>query len=70
MFFAQKEVHYVSAAVVSPDAAKIEVVSLYPVATNVKQFLGLDNYYWRFVPDYSKSAEPLHKLLTEGNTHS
>ena len=51
-FFAQKEMHYlghvVSAAGVSPDPAKVEVVSLYPVPTNVKelrQFLGLANYY-------------------------
>ena len=76
-FFAQKEVHYlghvVSAAGVSPDPAKVEVVSSYPVPTNVKelrQFLGLANYYRRFVPDFSKIAEPLHKLLRKGNTYS
>ena len=76
-FFAQKEVHYlghvVSAAGVSPDPAKVEVVSSYPVPTNVKelrQFLGLANYYRRFVPDFSKIAKPLHKLLRKGNTYS
>lgn len=69
-FFAQKKVHYlghvVSAAGVSPDPAKVEAVSSYPVHTDVKQlrqFLGLANYYHRFVPAYSTIAKPLHKLL-------
>ena len=69
-FFVQKEVHYlgyvVSVAVVSADPAKVEVVSSYPVPTDVKQlrqFLSLANYYWRFVPAYSTIVEPLHKLL-------
>ena len=59
-FFVQKEVHYlghvVSAAGVSLDPAKVEVVSSYPVPTDVKQlrqFLGLANYYRKFVPAYS-----------------
>ena len=76
-FFVQKEVHYlghvVSAAGVSPDPAKVEVVSSYPVPTDVKQlrqFLGLANYYHRFVPAYSMTAEPLHKLLRKGNTYN
>ena len=73
--FAQKEVHYlghvVSAAGVSLDPTKVEVISSYPVPTDVKQlrqFLGLANYYHRFVPAYSTIAEPLHKLLRKGNT--
>ena len=76
-FFAQKEVHYlghvISAAGVSPDPAKTEVVSSYPIPTDLKQlrqFLGLANYYRRFVPDYSKIAEPLHKLLRKGVTYN
>ena len=76
-FFAQKEVHYlghvISAAGVSPDPAKTEVVSLYPIPTDLKQlrqFLGLANYYRRFVPDFSKIAEPLHKLLRKGATYN
>jgi len=76
MFFVQKEVHYlghvVSAAGVSPDPAKVEVVSSYPVPTDVKQLkqiLGLANYYCRFVPGYSKIAEPLHKLFRKGNPY-
>ena len=76
-FFAQKEVHYlghvVSAAGVSPNPAKMKVMSSYQVPTNVKQlkqFLGLANYYRQFVPDYSKIAEPLCKLLRKGSTYN
>jgi transposase InsO family protein len=72
--FAQREVkylgHIVSAAGVRPDPTKIEAVSTYPVPNNVKelrQFLGLANYYRRFVADYSNVAAPLHKLLTKEN---
>ena len=74
-YFAQ-EVHYfghdVCAAGVSPDKAKIAAVSSYPVPVDVKQlrqFLGLMNYYQRFVQNYSKIAEPLNKLLREGSTY-
>ena len=76
-FFAQKEVHYlghvISTAGVSPDPAKTEVVSSYPIPTDLKQlrqFFGLANYYRRFVPDYFKIAEPLHKLLRKGATYN
>ena len=72
--FAQREVkylgHIVSAAGVRPDPTKIEAVSTYPVPNNVKelrQFLGLANYYRRFVADYSNVAALLHRLLTKEN---
>ena len=67
--FARKEVQYlghvVSADGVKPNPAKIEAVATYPPPTNVqelRQFLGLANYYRRFVQNYSKIAEPLHQL--------
>ena len=70
--FAQKVVRYlgheVSADGIRPDPAKTEAVSNYPVPRNakeLKQFMGLSNYYRRFVKDYSKIAEPLFKLLTK-----
>lgn len=28
----------------------------------VQQFMGFCNYYWRFIPKYSKNAEPLTRL--------
>ena len=58
--------HVVSAAGVPPDPAKTEAVSSHPTpkdAKELRQFLGLSNYYRRFVANYSKIAEPLHKLL-------
>ncbi|KAL5505541.1 hypothetical protein EMCRGX_G006991 [Ephydatia muelleri] len=67
--FAQAKVQYlghvVSAQGVEPDPAKIQAVATYPVPRNVKelrQFLGLSNYYRRFVQDYSRIAGPLFKL--------
>ena len=57
--------HVVSAQGVEPDPAKIQAVATYPVPRNVKeirQFLGLSNYYRRFVKDYSRIAGPLFKL--------
>ena len=67
--FARKEVQYlghiVAADGVKPNPSKTEAVSSYPVPRNVhelRQFLGLTNYYRRFVEGYSKIAEPLHQL--------
>ena len=67
--FVQPKVCYlgniVSADGVEPDPAKIQAVIDYPVPTNVKelrQFLGLANYYRRFVQDYSRIASALFKL--------
>ena len=57
--------HVVSAQGVEPDPAKVQAVATYPVPRNVKelrQFLGLSNYYRRFVQDYSRIAGPLFKL--------
>ena len=73
--FAQKEVkflgHIISHAGVSPDPAKIEAVSTYPVPQNVQQlrrFMGLSNYYRRFIANYSKIAGPLNKLLSKSSS--
>eukprot|EP00731_Ephydatia_muelleri_P037796 Em0565g3a len=70
--FVQKAVkylgHVVSAEGICPDPAKTEVVVSYPVPTSakeIKQFMGLCNYYRRFVKDYSKIAAPLFKLLSK-----
>ena len=68
--FVQEQVHYlghiVSANGIQPDKSKIQAVSAYPVPQDTKQlrqFLGLTNYYRRFVENYSKIAQPLHNLL-------
>ena len=61
--FVQEQVHYlghiVSANGIQPDKSKIQAVSAYPVPQDTKQlrqFLGLTNYYCRFVENYSKIA--------------
>ena len=62
--------HVASTAGVTPDPTKITAVTSYPVPTNTKklrQFLGLTNYYRRYVLNYSNIAEPLYKLLRKDN---
>jgi hypothetical protein len=58
--------HIVSAGGVQPDPEKLQAVTAYPIPVNVKQlrqFLGLTNYYRRFIHNYSEIAGPLFKLL-------
>ena len=68
--FAHKEVRYlghiVSEQGIKPDADKLKAVSNYPAPKNskeLKQFLGLSNYYRRFIQNYAQIAEPLHRML-------
>ena len=47
------------------DPKKVEVITAWPIPTKVKEvqsFLGLANFYRRFVDNLSKVAKPLHKL--------
>jgi len=53
------------------DPNKIEAVKRFPTPTDVstlRSFLGLASYYRRFVPDFSKVAEPLF-ALTQKNAY-
>lgn len=57
--------HVVGADGVHTDPAKTEKVATWPVPTSkreVQQFLGLANYYRRFVKDFATVAKPLHYL--------
>ena len=61
--------HIVSANGVRTDPSKTMQVSQWPIPTSrkeVQQFLGLANYYQRFVKDFATIAKPLHRL-TERN---
>ena len=51
------------------DLIKVQVITDWPAPTHVKEvqaFLGLANYYRRFVHNFSKIAAPLHNLMQKG----
>ena len=57
--------HILNSQGVSPNPAKLEIVANYKQPKNekqVRQFLGLSQYYKRFQKDYSKTAKPLYDL--------
>ena len=67
--FAQSSVNFlgfvVSSKGILPDPDKISAVKSFPVPKSVKDvrsFLGLCNYYRRFVKDFAKIASPLNRL--------
>ena len=58
--------HVVSKEGVSTDPDKIKSVTEWPqptIVTEVRSFLGFVSYYRRFIPNFSKIAKPLNKLL-------
>ena len=61
--------HVVSAQGVSPDPEKTSKIKSWPVpqsAQEVQRFLGLANYYRRFIKDFATMAKPLHRLTEKG----
>jgi hypothetical protein len=67
--FAQKEVkylgHIMDKQVIRPDPKKVEAVQTWPVPKNVhdvRSFLGLVNYFQKFIEHYSEIAVPLTNL--------
>ena len=68
--FCQQEImflgHKVSQGRIRMDERKIETILDWSAPTKVtelRSFLGLANYYQRFIKDYSKMASPLTDLL-------
>ena len=62
--------HVISTKGVEPDGTKLAAVTAYPTPRNskeVKQFMGLSNYYHRFISNYAHLAEPLHRLLRKSS---
>ena len=67
--FCQQQVaflgHTISARGIATDPAKTEVITKWPTPQtrrDVQQFLGLANYYQRFIQDFGTIAKPLHRL--------
>ena len=72
-YFGQRKVkylgHMISKEGIRPDPEKIRAIKEYPVPHTVKEvraFLGLANYYRKFVKDFAKIAGPLHNLTKKG----
>ena len=58
--------HIVSGGTVRMDPKKIDAIQLRTPPKNVKQvqqYLGICNYYRRFIQDYAKMAKPMFNLL-------
>src|SRR5438552_347183 len=58
--------HMVSEAGISTDPDKIEAVKNWPKPTkpkDVHSFLGLANYYRKFIKNFSGIAQPLYQLI-------
>jgi hypothetical protein len=70
--FFQKEIkylgHILSSEGVRPDPSKLAVLQNWQLPTTVlgmQQFLGLANYFRKFVPNFSRIAAPLYQLTTK-----
>ncbi len=61
--------HFVGRNGVRVDPRKVQIVKDWPVPRNqseLRSFLGLANYFRRFVHAYSSIAKPLHELTRDG----
>ena len=59
--------HVISVEGLKPQPSKVEAIRLAPVPKTVRElqsFLGMINYYRKFIPKYSMVARPLTKLLS------
>lgn len=61
--------HVISANGVGPEQSKLMAIKEWPVPTNSKEilsFLGLANYYRRYIKNFSHIAAPMTELLRKG----
>jgi len=73
--FAKTEIiylgHIISSSGIKPNPAKIDSVTNYPPPKDVNQlrtFLGIVNYYRKFIPNFAHIAHPLTKLTRKNLT--
>lgn len=66
--------HIISDQGVATDLSKIELMAKWQIPTTtseLRSFLGIASYYWRFEEGFAKLAAPFHKLVAEiGNGRS
>ena len=58
--------HTISADSIRPHISRVEAVRAFPVPndmTSLHRFVGLINYYHRFVPYCAEIIQPLHQAL-------
>lgn len=61
--------HIISSEGISPDPAKSEIISQYPVPQNAdetKRFVAFANYYRKFIRNFANIAQPLNELSRKG----
>ncbi len=64
--------HEVSMDGIRPNPKKVSAIEkiLPPIdLTGLRRFLGLTTFYRKFIPEYSKKAEPLNNLLRKANVY-
>ena len=72
-YFGQKKIEYLGFIIdggeIRPDPKKTEIVKAFPIPQDkmtLRGFLGLVQFYKRFIPGYSEIAAPLHMLQRKG----
>ena len=61
--------HIIDSTGLHPSPAKVQAIQKAPAPTNITElraFLGLVNYYHKFLPNLSSTLSPLHILLRKG----
>jgi len=61
--------HVITADGLKPNPRLTEAVQQFPQPENlqdVRRFLGMSSYYRRFIPNFAKVAQPLHRLTAKG----